>query len=96
MTFIYFTAIFLFLLLSFVLIGVIMIQEGKGGGLGAAFGGDVGESFFGASTADVLKKFTGWLAFIFLVSCVMLSLWTEVMGRGETKVVAPYQTEQMD
>lgn len=92
MTFLYFTSIILFLVLCVLLCGVILIQEGKGGGLGASFGGDAGDSLFGTSTADVLKRFTGWLALAFLASCLLLSFWTEVMGRSHTQ--APYyQTE---
>jgi len=52
-------------------------------GLGASFGGDSGESLFGTSTADVLKKFTGYLVAIFLVSCIFLSLWTAALGRAK-------------
>jgi preprotein translocase subunit SecG len=84
MSFVYFTAIFLFLILCVVLCFVILIQESKSTGLGASFGGDSSDSLFGTSTADVLKKFTGWLAAVFLVTCVLLSLWTSAMGR--TKV----------
>lgn len=72
-----------------------MLQEGKGGGLGASFGGDTGESIFGTQTADVLKQFTGWLAVVFLVGCVVLSLWTEVMGRTSSPI-APYNVETLE
>lgn len=60
------------------------MQESKSSGLGASFGGEASESVFGTSTADVLKKFTMWLGAIFLVACILLSLWTTAMGR--TKV----------
>lgn len=83
MTFVYFAAIFLFLVLCILLCFVILIQESKTTGLGASFGGDSSDSLFGTSTADVLKKFTGWLAAIFLVMCVLLSLWTSSMGRSK-------------
>ena len=83
MTFIYFFAIFLFLFLCVLLCGVILIQESKSTGLGASFGGDSGDSLFGTSTADVMKNFTGWLAAVFLVSCVLLSLWTSASVRSK-------------
>jgi len=79
-TFIYLLSLFLLMLLCVVLCFVILIQESKSTGLGASFGGDSSDSLFGTSTADVLKKFTGWLAFIFLVSCVILSFWTSSLG----------------
>lgn len=82
MTILYYIAIFLFLILSALLCFVILIQESKTTGLGASFGGDAGESLFGTSTADVLKSFTGWLAAIFLASCVLLSIATAAMGRA--------------
>ncbi len=50
-------------------------------GLGASFGGDSSDSLFGTSTADVVKKLTGYLAVIFLSSCILLSLWTNNIGR---------------
>lgn len=83
MTFIYYMAIFLFILLAVVLCFVILIQESKSTGLGASFGGDASDSVFGTSTADVLKKFTAWLAAIFLVSCILLSLWTGALARSK-------------
>ena len=83
MTVVYFLTIALFVLLCVVTCFVVMIQESKSSGLGASFGGDAGDSVFGTSTADVLKKFTAWLGAIFLASCVVLSLWTTAMGRSQ-------------
>ena len=65
-----------FLLVAFLLCVVILVQESKSLGLGASFGGDSGDSLFGTSTADVLKKFTAFLAGLFLLSCILLSLWS--------------------
>lgn len=81
MSFVYFFSITLFMILCALLCFVILIQESKSTGLGASFGGDTSDSLFGTSTADVLKKFTGWLAAVFLISCVLLSLWTSALGR---------------
>ena len=44
----------LFLVICFLLIIIILLQKGKGGGLGAAFGG-MGSSAFGTRTGDVFK-----------------------------------------
>lgn len=73
----FYLSLILFLILSAVLCLSILIQESKSLGLGASFGGDPGESFFGTSTADVLKKFTAWLSVCFLVLCILLSIWSE-------------------
>lgn len=97
MTFIYFLAIALFMFLCALLCFVILIQESKSTGLGASFGGDASDSLFGTSTADVLKKFTAWLAFVFLASCVILSIWTAAMGRSpnENMTFPQEQIEQV-
>jgi preprotein translocase subunit SecG len=87
MSFVYFAAIFLFMILCILLCFVILIQESKSTGLGASFGGDTTDSLFGTSTADVLKKITAWLAAIFLISCVLLSLWTSAIGRPTIREV---------
>ena len=87
MSFLYYTAIFLFLLLCVLLCFVILIQESKSMGLGASFGGDAGDSVFGTSTAEVLKKFTAWLAVIFISACVLLSFWSGSIGKNTEQVI---------
>jgi preprotein translocase subunit SecG len=94
MTFLFYVSIFLFMLLCALLCCVILIQESKSLGLGASFGGDPGESLFGTSTAEVLKKFTAWLALIFMVSCVLLSLWSASIGEKRLKGL-PTQIEEI-
>lgn len=96
MTFIYFMSLGLFMLLCAMLCFVILIQESKSTGLGASFGGDTTDSLFGTSTADVLKKFTGWLAVVFFVACLLLSLWTTALGRSKTNNIAPINVESVD
>lgn len=77
----YYFLIGVFLLLSLLLCGIIMMQEGKSLGLGSAFGGDTQDSLFGVSTAEVLKKITAWMFVIFLVLCIALSFWTTSIGK---------------
>ena len=77
MTGLYYTFIVAFIIVAALLCLIILIQESKSMGLGASFGGgDSSDSLFGTSTADVLKKFTAYLASIFMVLCVVLSIWT--------------------
>ena len=82
----FYVGIFLFIGLSVLLSFVILIQESKSLGLGASFGGDAGSSVFGTSTADVLKKFTAWLAVIFFVMCLLFS---SLSGAVSKKGVTP-------
>ena len=55
----------------FLLIGVILLQEGKGGGLAEAFGG-VGAETFGVKTGGI-NRFTFLLAAIFCGSAILVS-----------------------
>ncbi len=89
MSVIFYIVLFLFLCLCGILCLVILVQESKSLGLGASFGGDPGESLFGTSTAEVLKKFTAYLAVVFMIACVVLSLWTGVLGRKKDRFVPP-------
>ena len=61
-------------LCSVLLIGIILIQKGKGGGLGLAFGGGAGEALFGSRAGNVLTKGTVILAVIFMVNTVALAI----------------------
>ena len=52
---------------------VIMMQRSKQEGLGAAFGGGITESVFGAQTSNVLVKATVWAAIIFFILSIVLA-----------------------
>jgi preprotein translocase subunit SecG len=84
MTFIYYFFVMAFLILCALLMFIILIQESKSTGLGASFGGDAGTSLFGTATAQVLKKFTAYLVVIFMVTSLVLSLWTSALGRSQS------------
>lgn len=94
MTALFYIFLFIFLLLCVVLCFVILIQEAKSLGLGASFGGDNSDSLFGTSTAEVLKKFTAYVAGIFLIGALVLSLWSAAMGRNvPSAVLTPVEME---
>lgn len=93
MTVIFYAMLFLFVVLCALLCFVVLIQESKSLGLGASFGGDPGDSVFGTSTAEVLKKFTAYLTVVFVIMCVLLSLWTNSIGRHRMPS-APFSIEE--
>lgn len=95
MGFLFYSSLVFFLLISCVLCLVILIQESKSLGLGASFGGDAGDSLFGTSTADVLKKFTAWIAVFFLVASIFLSIWSESSSNGQIQSI-PYTIEEIE
>ena len=72
-------------LISFLLIGIILLQKSKGEGLGLAFGAGVGEQLFGSRAGNILTKGTVTLAILFVVNTAILTvLFT---GKQEAKSV---------
>ena len=69
-------AITLFILISFILILLVLIQKGRGGGLIGAFGGMGGNTAFGAKTGDVLTWATSIIFGVFLLLAILLNLMT--------------------
>lgn len=94
MSFLFFLTVFVFLGLCGLLSLLVLVQESKSLGLGASFGGDPGESLFGTSTADVLKKFTAWLAVAFVLACVLLSVWSESLASKAESI--PFSIEEVN
>ncbi len=60
-----------FTLVAVLLSAVILVQEGKGGGMGAAFGGVGGEAF--GHGAGGINKFTSVLAGILLLTALVIA-----------------------
>lgn len=94
MSVLYFLTIFLFMFVALLLCISILMQESKSQGLGASFGADPTSSVFGTSTADVLKKFTGWMSLLFLSLSVLLSLWTASLAKEESRPA--YEVEEIE
>lgn len=62
------------LLSAIVMVGLILLQQGKGADMGASFGAGASGSLFGASgSSNPLSKATAWAAGIFLVSTLALT-----------------------
>lgn len=65
------------ILIGFALILFVLLQDPKGGALGAFSGGSSSSSFFGASGAsNFLSTTTKWLAIAFALSCLALTYLT--------------------
>jgi len=73
-TILFYVLIFVEVVCSLLLIGVILLQKSKGQGVGLAFGAGMGESLFGAQMGNVLTKTTIILSVIFLVNTTVISL----------------------
>lgn len=56
------------------LIGIVLIQHGKGADIGAAFGSGASNTIFGSQgSGDFLSRATAWLAVTFFVLCLVMT-----------------------
>lgn len=67
----------LHVLISFMIVGVILLQSGKGAEMGAAFGGSSQTLFGSRGAATFLSKMTAVLAGLFFVTSLGLSVMTK-------------------
>ena len=66
-------AIFIFVLVCFMLMGIILLQSSKTGGMGTAMGGQAINTAFGGHGADkLLVKITSGLAVAFMVLAITI------------------------
>ncbi|MCX7848297.1 MAG: preprotein translocase subunit SecG [bacterium] len=72
--------IIILVLVSICLIGVVLIQSGRGDGLSGAFGMGEGQAVFGNRAGDVLTKATSWFAIAFMVLCLLVTWQSKRAG----------------
>tara|TARA_B100000214_G_scaffold359219_1_gene320450 strand:- start:50 stop:370 length:321 start_codon:yes stop_codon:yes gene_type:complete len=64
----------LLVILAVLIVGAIMLQQGKGSDLGSAFGGGSSDSLFGPlGPSNFLSKLTWILISIFFILCLLLA-----------------------
>jgi preprotein translocase subunit SecG len=96
----------LVIIVALMLIGLVLIQQSKGGGFGGSFAG-VGESVFGAHAGSHLTKLTVILTTCFFVLTLLLTVIIGHRSRGmsvaeanaaaaEAKVVAEKKVSSSD
>ena len=75
------------LIICFCLIGVVLIQSGKGGGLaGGAFGGSAQTVFGGRGATDFFSKATMVLGAAFFITSLTLALMTSSVGTSRSLI----------
>ena len=76
MSALYFIVLFIFVLICLLLVGIILMQSSKTGGMGAGIGGNAAlNTAFGGQGADkLLVKITTVLASIFMVLAIVLNV----------------------
>ena len=81
------------------MIGLILVQHGKGADMGAAFGGGSSGSLFGATgSANFLSRSTSVLAVVFFVSTLALAYFGTAQPRANSSVLegaAPAAAQQI-
>ncbi|HMS17632.1 MAG TPA: preprotein translocase subunit SecG [Planctomycetota bacterium] len=67
-----------FAIVAIILTGIILMQEGKGGGLGSAFGGAGGEAF--GHGVGGINRFTGVLAGVLMALAIGIALLPRIFS----------------
>ena len=71
----YSITVFLFVIICILLMGIILLQNSKTGGMGAAMGGGAMNAAFGGQGADkLLVRITSALAVIFMVLAIFIGM----------------------
>lgn len=84
----------LYVLICFLLLVVVLLQQGKGGDIASAFGGSGSQAAFGARTgATVLTRATTVLGTLFMVGAMVLAIMGQ-RGPGSllSGIDAPVET----
>lgn len=78
------------LLLALAIIGLILLQQGKGADVGASFGAGASQTLFGSTgSGNVLTRTTAWLAAAFFATSFGLAIIaTEKTGRVDDVDIA--------
>ena len=90
--------IIIHVVLAVAIIGLVMIQQGKGADAGASFGGGASQTVFGASgSGNFLTKMTSILAGLFFVTSFALAVIAKnqadsISGVGLPTLVTPTET----
>ena len=72
----------LYVFVCLFLILVVLLQSGKGGGLGSAFGGSSTQIFGGAGAGNLLTRLTAVSAFLYEIYAILLVLWPVIIMNG--------------
>ena len=91
----------LLVILAVLIVGAIMLQQGKGSDLGSAFGGGSSDSLFGPlGPSNFLSKLTWILISIFFILCLLLAYMSNqalsLNANSDTQKQETMQTQDQD
>ncbi|WP_032114388.1 preprotein translocase subunit SecG [Candidatus Arsenophonus nilaparvatae] len=94
----YITLLVIFLLVSIALIGMVMLQQGKGADMGASFGAGASATLFGSSgSGNFMTRMTAIFATLFFVISLILGNLTankSVTGSKWENIGEPVKVEK--
>ena len=79
-----------------VLMGVVLLQQGKGGGMGSAFGGASAQVFGGSGAGNILTRATAICAGVFMLTSVTLAYMSSSGDRALRDRVAADESKKGD
>lgn len=84
--------LFLHVIVAILLIGLVLIQHGKGADIGASFGSGASNTVFGSQGAgNFLFRMTGGLVLTFFVTSLVLSWMLSLEAQSAVKKSIPLQ-----
>lgn len=82
--------LFIHVMLSLAIIGLVLIQQGKGADAGASFGGGGSQSVFGSrGSASFLSRLTAIIVALFFVTSLTLAYMSAKQSDGNSVISTP-------
>lgn len=80
----------LHVIVALVIIGLIMLQQGKGAEMGASFGSGSSQTIFGAvGTGNLFSRLTGIMVAVFFVTSTSLAVLSKQKSKIDDHFLAP-------
>lgn len=80
-------------IIALVIVGLIMLQQGKGAEMGASFGGGGSQTVFGAAgSGNFFSRLTGVLVAVFFATSVVLAVLSKESGAADQFEVPVVET----
>ncbi len=84
------------LFVCLVLMFVVLLQQGKGGGMGSAFGGASAQVFGGSGAGNILTRATAICAGVFMLTSVTLAHFSSAKDSGLRARIAQEEARMKD
>lgn len=84
----------LLVLVSLALVGLVLLQQGRGANVGAAFGGGAGSVFGSVGPANFLQRLTTWMAVFFFLITFGLAYVAKEQAVGQDEDLLPEAAPQ--